>query len=167
MEETTKTDEILKTTEENQEPEKPFDYRKEREERVKRKAEKAVLNEFGVNSFDEIKEKLSSIDDYQKQIDALKSEINKSKINEYKLEVLKNGFDEKFVDFIAHELNGKVSENEDFSNVLSKFKEENPQFLKSQENGIKFSTAPNFESKVQQPINSYELMDNLIRRKNK
>lgn len=133
------------TTEESQETKQSFDYRKEREERIKHKTEKAFLNEFGVNSLDEIKEKINSINDYQKQIDELKNEVNKSKINEYKVEVLKNGFDEKFVDYIVYELKGKVSESEGFSKILEKFKSENSQFLKS-ENPIKYSTAPNFET---------------------
>ncbi len=32
-----------------------FDYRKEREERIKNKAEKAIFSELGVKSIDEIK----------------------------------------------------------------------------------------------------------------
>lgn len=133
------------TKEEATNTKQPFDYRKEREERVKRRTEKAFLNEFGANSIDEIKEKLGAIDDYKKQVDELRAEVNNSKINGYKVEVLKNGFDEKFVDFIVYSLKDKVNENEDFSTVLSKFKGENSQFLRSS-NPIKYSTAPNFET---------------------
>lgn len=131
--------------EETKDTKQPFDYRKEREERVKRRTEKAFLNEFGANSIDEIKEKLGAVDTYKNQIEELKKEVNTSKINGYKVEVLKNGFDEKFVDFIVYSLKDKVNESEDFSSVLSKFKEENSQFLRNS-NTIKYSTAPNFET---------------------
>lgn len=121
-----------------------FDYRKEREERAKKRAEKAFLGELGVNSLDEIKSKINSLEEYRKEVEELKNEVNKSKVNGYKVEVLKNGFDEKFVDYIVYELKDKISENDDFSSLLGKFKKENSQFLKNS-NPIKFSTAPNFE----------------------
>lgn len=152
MEETVKAEtnnrenEVTNTAEEGQKAKESFDYRKEREERIKHKTEKALLNEVGLTSLDEIKQKINSLSDYQKQIDELKNEVNKSKINGYKVEALKNGFDERFVDYIVYELKDRMSENEDFSKALKKFKAENGQFLKREDKGIKFSTAPNFES---------------------
>jgi hypothetical protein len=68
--------------------------------------------------------------------------LGHNQVYEQKLEVLKSGFDEKFVDFIVHEL----GQAENFSESLTKFKGENPQYLKNQDKGIKYSTAPNFEN---------------------
>jgi hypothetical protein len=138
--ETAMNEEIHEKTEDQ-----PFDYKKEREERIKHKVEKSFLSDLGVNSFDEVKKAFNSLDSYKKQVDELKNEVSKSKESERKLEVLKQGFDEKFVDYIVHELNNKSTENEDFSVLLQKFKDENSQFLKNN-TSIKFNTSPNFET---------------------
>jgi hypothetical protein len=133
------------TTEENQTSKQPFDYKKEREERIKHKTEKNFLNEIGVKSMDEIKQKLESLDTYVNELNNLKSELEKSKVNGYKVEILKSGFDDRFADYIVHDLQSQVSEGKDFNKELNKYKESNPQFLKN-EKAIKYTTSSDFES---------------------
>lgn len=133
------------SNEEDQKSKKPFDYKKEREERIKHKAEKTFLSEIGANSMEEIKEKLDKLDGYVNELNNLKSELEQSKLNGYKVEILKNGFDDRFTDYIVHDLKSKVNGETSFGDALTKYKEENPQFLKS-EKGIKYTTSSDFES---------------------
>ena len=149
------------SNEENQTSKKSFDYKKEREERIKHKAEKTFLSEIGATSMEEIKQKLESLDTYASELNNLKSELEKSKLNGYKVEILKNGFDDRFTDYIVHDIKGKITEDTSFEEVLKQYKETNPQFLKS-EKGIKYTTSPDFESG--KSVKSYnERMNDFLR----
>lgn len=138
MENDEKTVEVAEnaaTTEEKSQTNENFRYRLER---AKKQGAEQILNELGVGSVDEIKKKLEkTTSDYEKA----RKEADENKSATQKLEVLKNGFDEEFVDFIVYSLR----ETEDFSKSLAKFKTEHPKFLKNQNSGIKISTAANFE----------------------
>lgn len=57
----------------------------------------------------------------------METEADKARNYKQKLEMLKSGFDEKFVDYITY----KLGKSESFSESLGKFKKYNPQYLKS------------------------------------
>lgn len=118
---------------------------KYRLERAKEQGVKQVLQDLGVESIDEVKQIYRKLEETTKNYQQMKTEADKAKNYEQKLEVLKSGFDEKFVDFIVHE----VGKSEDFSKELENFKKNNPQYLKNQETGIKYSTSPSFENHYQ------------------
>lgn len=118
---------------------------KYRLERAKEQGVKQVLTELGVTSIEEVKEIYKKLEETTKNYQQMKTEVDKSKVYQQKLEVLKSGFDEKFVDFIVHE----VGKSEDFSKGLEEFKRDNPQYLKNQETSIKYNTSPNFENHYQ------------------
>ena len=123
-----------------------FDYRKEREERIKNKSEKAIFSELRVKSIDEIKSIFDSVESFKKQISDLEEKVKEGNLNKNRLEVLKSGIDDEFVDFVVDSLNKQVSDTQDFSSLLSKFKEEHPKYLKNYESTqIKLNTSPNFE----------------------
>ena len=88
--------------EDNQDTKPSFDYKKEREERIKNRVEKAFFNELGVKSIEEIKEALKSIPELKKQVD-------EGKLNHCKLQTLKAGIDDEFVDFVVDKLNKQVT----------------------------------------------------------
>ena len=125
------------------EKQQTVDNFKHRLERAKEQGAKQVLNELGVTSTDEIKALLKKLEETTKNYEEAQKIAGRAKSAEQKLEVLKMGFDEKYADFIVHELR----ESKDFVDDLSKFKNENPHFLKNQNPGIKISTSPNFEKK--------------------
>ena len=81
-----------------------FDYRKEREERIKNKAEKAIFSELGVKSIDEIKSIFDSVESFKKQISDLETKVKEGNLNKNRLEVLKSGIDDEFVDFVVDSL---------------------------------------------------------------
>ena len=141
--------------EDNQDTKTNFDYKKEREERIKNKTEKAIFNELGVKSIEEIKEALNSIPELKKQ-------VNEGKLNHCKLQTLKAGIDEEFVDFVVDKLNKQVTEKEDFKTLLDKFKNEHPRYLKQSQ--IKVNTASNFEG-VNKTQNFSQRFNDIIRRK--
>lgn len=118
---------------------------KHRLERAKDQGVKQVLSELGVTSIDEAKEIYKKLEETTKEYKQMKLEVDKSKVYRNKLQVLENGFDERFADFIAYE----VGKAEDFSKELEKFKKEHPQYLKKQDLAIKYNTSPNFESNYQ------------------
>jgi hypothetical protein len=119
-----------------------FDFVKERVERAKNQTEKAILAQLGVNSLSDVKQKFTSLENFKKDVENLKNELSKAKLNEYKIELLKSGFDERFLNFAVSEINEKVTENKNFLDILEEYKKENPQFLK-QNDFIKMKTAPN------------------------
>jgi hypothetical protein len=138
---------------------------KHRLEREREKATKQILNELGAESTEYAKEKLESIANYQKQISDLQNQIKLAKELEFKVEVLRGGIDEKFVDFVVHELKSKVSETEKFSDIFENFKNENPHYLKQSGNkGIKFSTSSNFEKKIEKKNISQEFNEAILRK---
>ena len=154
VEENVKTDnteqisENIKTDNAEQVPEnknQTNDNFKYRLERAKEQGIKQVLQDLGVTSIDEVKGIYKKLEETTKNYQQMKIEVDKSKVYQRKLEVLKSGFDEKFVDFIVHE----VGKSEDFSKELENFKKNNPQYLKNQETGIKYSTSPSFENHYQ------------------
>ena len=155
-----------KVIEEKEEENKQvFDYKKEREERIKNRTEKAIFNELGVKSLEEIKKNFNLISDYEKQIEELEKQVNEGKNNQYKVQVLKAGIDEEFLDYVVDKLKKEVSEKEDFKTVLEKFKEKHPRYLKQAENRqIRVNTAPNLEN-ISKGKNFSEKFNEIIRRK--
>ena len=139
VEENVKTDNTEQISENKNQTNDNFKYRLER---AKEQGVKQVLQDLGVESIDEVKEIYRKLEETTKNYQKMKTEADKARNYEQKLEVLKSGFDEKFVDYITYEL-GKSG---NFSESLQKFKKDNPQYLKKQETGIKYSTSPNFEN---------------------
>ena len=164
----TENDNVINDNEnvsENQDTKQNFDYRKEREERIKNKAERAICNELGVKSIDEIKNALNSINGYKNQISELEKQVSEGKINQYKVQVLKAGIDEEFVDYVVDSLQKQVTEKEDFKTLLDKFKSEHPRYLRQSEyKQIKVNTSSNFES-ANKSKNFSEQFNDIIRRK--
>lgn len=142
VEENVQTEVTEQITENKNQTNDNFKYRLER---AKEQGIKQVLTELGVTSIEEVKEIYKKLEETTKNYQQMKTEVDKSKVYQQKLEVLKSGFDEKFADFIVHEL-GKA---EDFSKGLEEFKKNNPQYLKNQETSIKYNTSPNFENHYQ------------------
>lgn len=111
-------------TEKQEETEQPsFDYRKAREERIIRNTEKRILKDLGEESFESIKEKLNEKVKIQKELDEQKN-------NGRKLNVYSQGFDDKFVDFVTHDVCSKIKDGETFEEALKKYKKDHPQFLR-------------------------------------
>lgn len=142
VEENVKTDNAEQISENKNQTNDNFKYRLER---AKEQGVKQVLQDLGATSIDEVKGIYKKLEETTKNYQQMKTEVDKSKVYQRKLEVLKSGFDEKFVDFIVHE----VGKSENFSESLQKFKKDNPQYLKNQETGIKYSTSPSFENHYQ------------------
>ena len=138
---------------------------KYRLERAKEQGAKQILSDLGANSLQSAKEKIEAVTNYEKQVSDLQKQIAQAKNLEYKVQAMQSGIDDKFVDFAIHELQSKVTDTENFSSLLAKFKEENPQYLRTQ-SGVKFSTAPNFENKASVPIDTHAFMNALIKRPN-
>lgn len=151
MEET----EVVEQQSSNETKQEEFDYRKAREERIIRNTEKRILKDLGADSFDDVKERL-------KQNINMSKELETQKDNGRKLSVFSAGFDDQFVDFVAHEVNKLKKEDENFEDALQKYKKNHSQFLRNTK--IQMSTSPDFESKTK--INSnHDLMNELIRGK--
>ena len=112
-------------------------------ERAKEQGMKQVLKELNVSSMDEVRTILERLEEEQKNRDLVQEMTKRALSAEKTLEIIKSGFDEKYAKFIAHELD----KSKDFKKDLSKFKEDNPHFLRNQNAGIKISTSPNFEKK--------------------
>lgn len=131
--------------------ESKFDYRKAREERIIRNTEKRILKELCEDSFEDIKEKLESYKETLKELESQKE-------NGRKLNVFSAGFDDKFVDFVTHEVSKTMGENDKFEDVLKKYKQEHPQFLKDTSK-LQFTTSPDFESKPIKQSNHSKMND--------
>jgi hypothetical protein len=144
MEKTQIQEDVQKDSKSTPEPEVNENF-KYRLERAKEQGAKQVLSDLGLDSIKSAKEKIELAQNLEKQVSQLNEQISKAKVFEYKTEVLQSGFDDKFVDFVLYAVKEKVTENENFSSLLAKFKQENPQYLRNQESNIKFSTSPNFE----------------------
>ena len=130
-----------------------FDYRKAREERIVRNTEKRILKDLGVDSFEDVKEKLKQNIDIAKELETQKD-------NGRKLSVFSAGFDDQFVDFVAHEVKKIKKEDENFDDALQRYKKNHTQFLRNSK--IQINTSPDFESKHKIDSN-HDLMNNLIR----
>lgn len=116
-----------------------FDYRKAREERIVRNTEKRILKDLGEDSFESIKNKLRDHIEIQKELELQRDNGNK-------LNVYSAGFDDQFVDFVTHDVKMHQKEGENFSEALSKYKKNHPQFLRTT-NKIKFNTTLDLENK--------------------
>jgi len=141
---------------ETTEKEDHFDYKKAREERITRSTERRILKELGEDSFESIKGKL------QEALN-IKAELEKERINGQKLKILESGFDNKYLDFIVYEIN-KTRGEESFDDCLTKFRENNKQYLKR--NKI-INTSPNLESNSKSTDAHLRMNDFLSRRINK
>lgn len=133
---------------------------KYRLERAKEQGVKQVLQDLGVESIDEVKEIYRKLEETTKSYQQMKTEADKARNYEQKLEVLKSGFDEKFVDYIAY----KLGQTENFTESLTKFKGENPQYLKNQSSGIRINTSPSFETTAQPAKSNDDLMNAWIKK---
>lgn len=157
MEDNTVSQETKEQVERNHEEsneiseEPKFDYRKAREERLIKSTEKRILKELGEDSFESIKNKLLAKVELEKE---LKNQID----NGRKLKVYSEGFDDKFVDFVAHEVFTHKKENEDFSEALKSYKKNNPQFLRS--NKIEFNrSSADFENRSHKYSSNQQMND--------
>ena len=148
--------------EKQEEIKQTYDYRKEREERIKNKTERAIFSELGVKSIDEIKEALNSINGYKNQITELEKQVNEGKLNHCKVQALKAGIDDEFVDFVVDKINKQVTDKEDFKTLLEKFKSEHPRYLRQSQ--IRVNTASNFEG-TNKTRNFSQQFNDVIRRK--
>lgn len=151
-----KNNEDIKDNEEIIENKPQFDYRKAREERIIRSTEKRILRDLGEESFEAVKNKLEEKINMQKELDLQKN-------NGLKLNVYSQGFDDQFVDFVAHDVSKKLKEGETFEEALKRYKKDHPQFLRST-NKIKFNTTPDFE-KSQYSHSSHQKMNDFFRGK--
>lgn len=131
-------DETVEQTEKVEDHQVQFDYKKAREDRIIRSTEKRILRELGEESFESIKTKLEEKLKLQKELELQKS-------NGLKLNVYSQGFDDQFVDFVAHDVSKKLKEGETFEEALKKYKKDHPQFLRNTSK-IKFNTTPDFEN---------------------
>lgn len=154
--------EVTEPEEKIQEQEQKSDnqnWLKYRLERAKEQGVKQVLQDLGVESIDEVKEVYKKLEETTKNYQQMKTEADKARNYEQKLEVLKSGFDEKFVDYIAY----KLGQTENFTESLTKFKDENLQYLKNQSSGIRINTSPSFESQNQIKKSQDDFMNDIIR----
>lgn len=150
-------EELKENTIEDSQEEKPqFDYKKAREERIIRSTEKKILRELGEDSFENVKTKLQEKLKIQKELELQKN-------NGLKLHVYSQGFDDQFVDFVAHDVNSNLKEGETFEEALKKYKKDHPQFLRNTTK-IKFNTTPDFE-KQQYSSSSHQRMNDFFRGK--
>lgn len=146
--------EASQPTQESNTVDQHFDYRKAREERIIRSTEKRILKDLGEESFEDIKLKLE-----EKQ--KLQKELELQKTNGLKLNVYSQGFDDQFVDFIAHDVSKKLKDGETFEDALKRYKKDHPQFLRASTK-IKFNTSPDFENK-QYTHSSHQMMNDFFR----
>lgn len=135
--------------------EEHFNYRKMREERIIRNTENRILRDLGVDSLETAKERI-------KDNIRLSRELETEKENGRKLSVYTAGFDDQFVDFVAHEVNKNLKENEKFEDALEKYKKKHSQFLRSTK--IQVNSSPDFENK-HRITSSHDVMNNFIRGK--
>lgn len=155
--------EVTEPYEKIQEQEQKSDnqnWLKYRLERAKEQGVKQVFQDLGVESIDEVKEIYRKLEETTKSYQQMKTEADKARNYEQKLEVLKSGFDEKFVDYIAY----KLGQTENFTESLTKFKDENPQYLKNQSSGIRINTSPSFETTAQPAKSNDDLMNAWIKK---
>lgn len=150
------------------------------EEEAKKRLNKKIASEYKtIAEFSDLKRKLeekaeenSKYSDIEKQLEALKTKNDElyklyeaGKSNEYKLYALKNGIDEKFLDFVTSEVLNKTDEQKDFKSAFEEYSKENPQYMTSSQNSVKLSTTPNIENKTEFNGSSNEVINNFIRGK--
>lgn len=135
--------------------EEHFNYRKAREDRIIRNTENRILRDLGVDSLETAKERI-------KDNIRLSKELEVERENGRKLSVYTAGFDDQFVDFVAHEVNKNLKENEKFEDALEKYKKKHSQFLRSTK--IQVNSSPDFENK-HRITSSHNIMNDFIRGK--
>lgn len=135
--------------------EEHFNYRKAREDRIIRNTENRILRDLGVDSLETAKERI-------KDNIRLSKELEVEKENGRKLSVYTAGFDDQFVDFVAHEVNKNLKENEKFEDALDKYKKKHSQFLRSTK--IQVNSSPDFENK-HKITSPHNIMNDFIRGK--
>lgn len=135
--------------------EEHFNYRKAREDRIIRNTENRILRDLGVDSLETAKERI-------KDNIRLSKELEVERENGRKLSVYTAGFDDQFVDFVAHEVNKNLKENEKFEDALDKYKKKHSQFLRSTK--IQVNSSPDFENK-HRITSSHNIMNDFIRGK--
>lgn len=140
---------------EQPEEEEHFDYKKAREDRIVRNTEKRILKDLGVESFDYVKEKLKQNEDMFKELETQRD-------NGIKLSVYSAGFDDQFVDFVAHEIKKIKKDDEKIEDVLDKYKKKHSQFLRSTK--VQVNSSPDFETK-HRTGSSHSMMNDFIRGK--
>lgn len=145
---------------------------------VKKKINKSLSTEYkSIVEYSNLKKKLEDLstqiqsqDAVAQEMETLKSkneELNKlyedSKTNYYKLQVLKSGINDRFVDFVTSEVKGMVNSKKDFNKALEEYKNDNPQFLNEQKK-INISTTPTIGNKSEL-TDTNRLINDFIRRK--
>lgn len=129
--------------------------------KLKKKLEDAnsMLNESNM--------KLDTKSNLEKDLEKLKGENSKlyklyeeSKNQTYKFDVLKNGVNEKFVDFVTADILKNKSEDQDFKELLSSYIENNPQYLNN--NFLSVSTSPQSNNQSESTTSS-DMINKLIR----
>lgn len=129
---------------------------------IRKKINKKISSEYKtISEYNSLKEKINEYDNKMIESDNLKKEYEKiknsydevnklyenSKINEYKLEVMKSGIDNKFSDFVTSEVMKQVNDEKDFKTALKDYNKENPQYLKSTTQ-VNLSTNPSNNNKT-------------------
>lgn len=143
---------------------------------VKKKINKSLSSEYkSIAEYSNLKKKIEDlncqIQDQTKiseEMEALKSKNNEiSKLyeesinNQYKLQALKSGINDKFVDFVTSDVLKNKKDNEEFNTVLDKYIKDNPQYLTTNTN-FHISTTPQSKNKTELK-SSNDLINNLIR----
>lgn len=149
-------------------------------EEAKKRLNKKIASEYKtIAEFSDLKRKLeetaeknSKYSDIEGKLEDLKiknDELVKlyeaGKTNEYKLYALKNGIDEKFLDFVTSEVLNKTNKEKDFKSAFEEYSKQNPQYMTSSQNSVKLSTTPNIENKTEFNARANEAINNFIRGK--
>lgn len=111
--------------------------------------------------------KLESKSSLEKDLEKLRGEHSKlcklyeeSKNNAYKLDVLKTGVNEKFVDFVTSDILKNKADDQDFAELLSSYIDNNPQYLSN--NFMSVSTSPQ-SNNPSDATTSSDMINKLIR----
>lgn len=150
--------EVETDTNKPQETEK-FDYRKARDERIARNAEKKILKALGTDTIGEAVEKIKLASELKKQQELARERGNK-------LSAFIEGVDKQFVDYVSYEVQNSLKDGEKFEDKLKSFVKSHPQFLGGN-NGVKFSSSPNLEDSKTLKLKSNYWMNNFLRGKSK
>lgn len=142
---------------------------------VKKKITKSLATEYkSISEYSNLKKKIEDLSsklesktNLESELEKLKGENSKvSKLYEemknssYKYDTLKNGVNERFVDFVASDVLKNKREDEDFSEALTRYIGDNPQFLNN--NYMSVSTAPKTEI-ISDVTSSNDMINKLIR----
>lgn len=150
--------EVETDTNKPQETEK-FDYRKARDERIARNAEKKILKALGTDTIVEAVEKIKLASELKNQQELARERGNK-------LSAFIEGVDKQFVDYVSYEVQNSLKDGEKFEDKLKSFVKSHPQFV-SGHNGVKFSSSPNLEDSKTSKLKSNYWMNNFLRGKSK